>query len=69
MANISERRRTCWFCIAVIDTGYFGINPPGFVTRGRALAFGLAAFFIIPSYHSGILTENEQRRRYSQVWL
>ena len=39
---------------AVVVAGYFGINPPGFVSAVVALAFGLAAASIFPAIIMGI---------------
>lgn len=40
--------------VAVVISGYFGINPPGFVAAVVALAFGLAAASFFPAIVLGI---------------
>ncbi len=41
---------------AVIASGYFGINPPGFVAQVVAFAFGLAAASFFPAIVMGIFS-------------
>ncbi|MGC8924590.1 MAG: sodium:solute symporter family protein [Calditerrivibrio sp.] len=56
--NISEKGELVWARIAaglaVIISGYFGINPPGFVAQVVAFAFGLAASSFFPLIILGI---------------
>ncbi|MEM1026818.1 MAG: sodium:solute symporter family protein [Planctomycetota bacterium] len=42
--------------VAVLISGYFGINPPGFVGEVVAFAFGLAAASFFPAIVLGIFT-------------
>lgn len=46
---------------AVIASGYFGINPPGFVASVIALAFGLAAASLFPAIILGIFYKKMNR--------
>jgi len=43
--------------VAVVISGYLGINPPGFVGEVVALAFGLAAASFFPAILLGIFTK------------
>jgi cation/acetate symporter len=40
--------------VAILLAGYFGINPPGFVSQVVAMAFGLAAASNFPLILLGI---------------
>lgn len=54
----TERQRTIagrtMILIAILFAGYFGINPPGFVSQVVAMAFGLAAASNFPAILLGI---------------
>jgi cation/acetate symporter len=56
--NISEKDELKYaritILVAVLITGYFGINPPGFVAQVVAFAFGLAAASFFPAIVLGI---------------
>lgn len=56
--NISEKVEVIWArisaAIAILISGYFGINPPGFVAQVVAFAFGLAAASFFPLIILGI---------------
>jgi cation/acetate symporter len=58
--NASERQRLLVarvvIGVAVVCSGYFGINPPGFVTQVVAWAFGMAAASFFPAIILGIFT-------------
>ncbi len=58
MPNISEknelRAARITIAVAVLISGYFGINPPGFVAQVVAWAFGLAAASFFPAIVLGI---------------
>ncbi len=58
--NASERQRLLVarivIGVAVVCSGYFGINPPGFVTQVVAWAFGMAAASFFPVIILGIFT-------------
>jgi len=43
--------------IAIIVSGYLGLNPPGFAAGTVALAFGLAASSIFPALMMGIFSK------------
>jgi len=43
---------------SVVCAGYFGINPPGFVTQVVAWAFGMAAASFFPAIILGIFTKS-----------
>jgi cation/acetate symporter len=47
--------------VAVIISGYFGINPPGFVAEVVAFAFGLAAASFFPAIVLGIFYKRLNR--------
>jgi len=47
---------------AVIIAGYFGINPPGFVTQVVAFAFGLAASSFFPVIILGIFSKSANKQ-------
>ena len=59
--NISEkgelRAARITIAVAVIISGYFGINPPGFVAQVVAWAFGLAAASFFPAIILGIFSK------------
>lgn len=63
--NISEQGelRAARFAIAgaVVVAGYFGINPPGFVSEVVAWAFGLAAASFFPAIVMGIFYKRMNR--------
>ena len=44
--------------IAILVSGYLGLNPPGFAAGTVALAFGLAASSIFPALMMGIFSRN-----------
>lgn len=44
--------------VAVLVSGYLGLNPPGFAAGTVALAFGLAASSIFPALMMGIFSKN-----------
>ncbi|GIK73350.1 MAG: cation acetate symporter [Chloroflexota bacterium] len=56
--NATERQRMVagrtMILIAILFAGYFGINPPGFVSQVVAMAFGLAAASNFPAILLGI---------------
>lgn len=58
--NASEKKRLLvariTIACAVICSGYFGINPPGFVTQVVAWAFGMAAASFFPAIILGIFS-------------
>jgi cation/acetate symporter len=43
--------------VAVVISGYFGVNPPGFVAQVVAFAFGLAAASFFPAIVLGIFSK------------
>ncbi len=49
--------------LAIIASGYFGINPPGFVAEVVAFAFGLAAASFFPVILLGIFDKMDESRR------
>ena len=56
--NATERQRMfagrSMILVAILLAGYFGINPPGFVSQVVAMAFGLAAASNFPAILLGI---------------
>jgi len=56
--NATERQRMLMgrgmILVAILLAGYFGINPPGFVSQVVAMAFGLAAASNFPAILLGI---------------
>lgn len=56
--NATERQRMIagrtMILVAILFAGYFGINPPGFVSQVVAMAFGLAAASNFPAILLGI---------------
>ncbi|MEN8965932.1 MAG: sodium:solute symporter family protein [Polaribacter sp.] len=56
--DISDKGELMWarasIFVAILISGYFGINPPGFVAATVALAFGLAAASFFPAIILGI---------------
>ncbi len=56
--NATERQRMIMgrsmILVAILLAGYFGINPPGFVSQVVAMAFGLAAASNFPAILLGI---------------
>ena len=56
--GISDKGELMWarasIFVAILISGYFGINPPGFVAATVALAFGLAAASFFPAIILGI---------------
>ena len=56
--GISDKGELIWarasIFVAILISGYFGINPPGFVAATVALAFGLAAASFFPAIILGI---------------
>lgn len=56
--NATERQRMIagrsMILVAILLSGYFGINPPGFVSQVVAMAFGLAAASNFPAILLGI---------------
>ena len=61
----SERKRLMvgriMIMCAIVIAGYFGINPPGFVTQVVAFAFGLAAASFFPVILLGIFDHRTTR--------
>lgn len=61
MPEISEkgelRAARIAIAVAVVMSGYFGINPPGFVAQVVAFAFGLAAASFFPAIVLGIFSK------------
>lgn len=65
MPNISEKQELLYARLAaaaaVVVAGYFGINPPGFVSQVVAFAFGLAAASFFPAIIMGIFYKRMNR--------
>lgn len=63
--NASEKQRLMvgriMIGVAVCVSGYFGINPPGFVAQVVAFAFGLAASSFFPIIILGIFVKRANR--------
>ncbi len=61
MPEISEkgelRAARIAIAVAVVISGYFGVNPPGFVAQVVAFAFGLAAASFFPAIVMGIFSK------------
>ena len=59
--NISEKKELMSsrivMTIAILVSGYLGLNPPGFAAGTVALAFGLAASSIFPAIMMGIFSK------------
>ena len=47
--------------VAIIIAGYFGVNPPGFVSEVVAFAFGLAAASFFPAIVLGIFDKRTNK--------
>jgi cation/acetate symporter len=66
MPNISEKQELLYARLsaaaAVVVAGYFGINPPGFVSQVVAFAFGLAASSFFPAIIMGIFSKRMNRQ-------
>jgi len=61
LPNISDKQELMFArmaaIIAIAVSGYFGINPPGFVAQVIAFAFGLAAASFFPAIIMGIFSK------------
>ncbi len=63
--NMSEKGELIWARVAagvaVCIAGYFGINPPGFVSQVVAFAFGLAAASFFPAIIMGVFNKKTNK--------
>ncbi|EKE82096.1 SSF family Na(+)/solute symporter [Idiomarina xiamenensis 10-D-4] len=65
MPNISDKQELFYArlaaAVAIVLSGYFGVNPPGFVAQVVAFAFGLAAASFFPAIILGIFHKRMNR--------
>ncbi len=61
MPNISEKNELLTgkisMAVAIVISGYLGLNPPGFAAGTVALAFGIAASSLFPAIMMGIFSK------------